>query len=63
MSNCCKNDLTHEVKNKTNSNCCTKPQNEIKKTRHHMGLSKRYYTRFEDRMKDALRKKKISCCD
>ena len=54
MPNCCNK---REIKN---IDCCNKPKNEIIKTRHYTQMSKKYFTRLEDKIKHDLKEKK--CC-
>jgi len=46
-----------------NTDCCTKPRNEVMKTRHHTGMSKKYFTRLEDKLKHDQRMREESCCN
>lgn len=45
---CCKNNIL-DPKIIANTDCCNKASNEVKKTRHHVSMSKTYYTRLEDK--------------
>jgi hypothetical protein len=61
---CCKDYSKHNMstKEKQNTDCCTKPSNELKKTRHYVAMSKRYFTRLEDKIKYDLKQQRDSCC-